>query len=218
MASDAAISYDHLADRYRLGQTGLESLGFTSAETLAGSALLGTKGTVAWSKGRSNPPPTDRLNVTIFDKPVLHVGNIATLMKEHPDPWQGDAPNEVSEVRDARRMMIELFKNAAAGRLEGAFSTARKLAVDHGDVGEAAIEQLIAPHISDARKAIARAKSEGPNSTHWDDALRFATTAQMLAPGSPEYAAEAHPKARAWHNEIHLADNHAQYLENTASF
>jgi len=182
LASDTPLSFATLASRFSNGRTGLESLGFTSPETLAGNALLGTDGVRAWGESASAPPSIGRLNGTIFDKPVLHVGALHSLMETYPDPWNEPVPDGVGEVREARKLMIALFKDATQGQLEGAFATARALAKNHGTIGAAAIDDLIAPYISDARTAIKSASTEGPNSKRWDDAERFATTARMLAP------------------------------------
>ncbi len=186
VASDSDLSYEQLAQRYAAGRTGLESLGFTSPETLAGGALLGTQGVKAWAGQHTSLPPADRLNVSIFEKPVLHMGSIAPWMEDTSNPWEENVPDGVAEVRTARKMMLELFQSAASGQLEGAFSAARKLSTEHGDIGEIAVQRLIEPHIKDARRAIAAARLEGPNSARWDDALRFATTAQLLAPNSAQ--------------------------------
>ena len=182
IASDSAVTYENIARRYEDGRIGLESLGFTSAETVAGSALLGTDGVREWSTTAERLPPGNRLNASVFSKPYLHAGPIAMWMNEYANPWADPVPEAVDEVREARRLLFDLYQQATEGRLETAFQSARKLASGHGEVGREAIAQLIEPHISDARKAIAKARPEGPASKHWDDALRFATTAKMLAP------------------------------------
>ena len=182
VASDKEISYEALAKRFPDGRIGLESMGFTSAETIAGSALLGTSGVAAWGETATGLPPKGRLNSTIFEKPVLHVGPIAPWMEEHPNPWMGEVPTGVTEVRNARKLLIELFQKASHGQLQDAFSAARKLSADHGAIGQTAVANLIEPYLNDARKAISKARRDGQNSKHWNDALRFATTAKMLAP------------------------------------
>jgi tetratricopeptide (TPR) repeat protein len=182
LASDSSLSFSTLSERFSAGRTGLESLGFTSPETLAGNALLGTDGVLAWGTPASKLPPAGRMNSTIFDKPVLHVGALPSLMNTHPNPWSETVPEGIAEVRQARKLMIELFKDATQGQLESAFATARNLAKNYGTIGASAIGDLIAPHIADARTAIRAARREGPNSKRWDDAQRFATTARMLAP------------------------------------
>jgi len=85
-------------------------------------------------------------------------------------------------VRSARLTWLDMLEQASTGNLEAAFSAARALGTQHGDIGASAIDALITPHIEDGQAALIAAAAGAPGNTAWDDALRFATTARMLAP------------------------------------
>jgi tetratricopeptide (TPR) repeat protein len=77
-----------------------------------------------------------------------------------------------------------MIQAAAEGRIEGTFAAASQLSSEFGPAGQRSLEELVAPHLRDARRALKLALADGPESKHWKDATRFATTARMLAPKS----------------------------------
>jgi len=77
-----------------------------------------------------------------------------------------------------------MIQSAASGAIEGTFAAAAQLSTEFGQAGQQSLEELIAPYLRDARSALELAQMEGPDSERWTDAIRFVTTAKMLAPRS----------------------------------
>jgi len=184
IASDTAPAFLQLKNRFSHAATALGSLGFTTAESFAGSAVLGTSGVTAWARAAARPTHGDRLPIAIFERPTLHLGLFPRWMNEHPKPWEDGASVHVQQTRSARKSILEMLHAAATGHIEGAFEAAGRLSTDYGTLGRDALEALIAPHLLDGRAALQVASAAGPASTAWDNATRFATTARMLAPKS----------------------------------
>jgi tetratricopeptide (TPR) repeat protein len=184
IASDTAPAFLQLKNRFAHAATALGSLGFTTAESLAGSAVLGTSGVTAWAGAAAKPTPADRLPTAVFERPTLHLGSFPGWMNEHPKPWVDGASVQVQQTRLARKSILEMLHSAATGHIEGAFEAAKRLSTDYGALGRTALEAIIAPHLKDGRTALRAASAAGPASTAWDNATRFATTARMLAPKS----------------------------------
>jgi cytochrome c-type biogenesis protein CcmH/NrfG len=184
VATDSPPAFGQVASRFSPAKADLASLGLHSPEMLAGSAILGDGALRKMATTAFGPLQPQLLSASIFERPTLHLGQAPALMADQADPWNGTAPEGVSSIRAARATMLEMLEKATRGELEGAFEAARLLAEAHGSTGIDALEGIIAPHLSDGRTALGKAIGSGPNSSAWDDAMRFATTARMLAPKS----------------------------------
>ena len=184
LGSNQPLEPNQLRARFASATTALESLGFRTAEAILGSVLLGTEGVKSWSQQAAQTVETNRLNGAIFDKPILHAGAIPGWMEQHPEPWSEGSSPEARQVRSARRALLAMIQSAASGQIDGTFEAASQLSSEFGDAGQQSLEDLIAPYLRDARQAMTRARSEGSDSEHWNDAFRFVTTARMLAPKS----------------------------------
>jgi tetratricopeptide (TPR) repeat protein len=189
VSSHKPIPAKRLLLRYPKGAAALDSLGYPEPEALLGSALMSREGISKWAESKSELPKHHRLPDTLFDRPIFHAGALAKSTENTEDIWDMTEALEripaTKQIRDARRLFLEVVDNATRGEVGAAFDTARDLMSKHGDVGRAILEPLIDPHIADAWQSIQRARASGPTSTAWDDAQRFATTARMLAPHSP---------------------------------
>lgn len=184
LASAQPFEANRLRSRFPSTKTALESLGFRTAEAILGSALLGTEGVQAWAESATTGSVSHRLNESIFDKPTLHAGALPMWMEKFPEPWASASSTEARQVRSARRALLSMIQAAASGQIDGTFEAAAQLSSEFGDAGQQSLEDLIAPYLRDARQALRRARAEGPESERWNDALRFVTTARMLAPKS----------------------------------
>ena len=184
VASDLPPEMDQLRARFSSATTALEGLGFRSADAIIGSALLGTAGVSQWAAQSTSPPPTDALNGSIFDKPVLHLGTVPDWMEQDPEPWTTPSSPAAQQVRQARRALLTMIQSAASGAIEGTFEAAAQLSTELGQAGQQSLEELIAPYLRDSRSALELALLDGPDSERWTDAIRFVTTARMLAPRS----------------------------------
>lgn len=184
VASDTAPEFGQLKSRFSGADSALEALDIENAESLAGSAVLGTSALRELASQATARPSPHQLSSTLFSRPILHLGEAPALIESQPDPWNGTAPTDVAAVRAARATMLDMLAQATKGKLEGAFEAAQSLATVHGIAGKSALEAIIEPHLKDGRKALNRAVTAGPADKAWDDAVRFATTARMLAPKS----------------------------------
>ena len=182
VASNAPIEVDRLRARFNHGKTALEALGFPTADSLAGGAILGRDGLRAWAHRSQTQLRPGRLTAAVLERPTLHLAAITDLTDEATGPWGSEESSAITMVRNARVTWLAMLKQASAGDMEAAFTTARALSTKHGEIGASAINALIAPHIEDGQAALAAAISGAPGNSAWDDALRFATTARMLAP------------------------------------
>jgi len=185
----APIPYRRLVAR--LDETpGLEAtLDAEEPADLASLAIADGAGLRAWQAELQGalPSPT-ALGPTLTERPVLHLSGLATHIADPAALWElaPDEPQAALQARLlARASFLHLLGEASTGNMEAVFRRARELQAAGGKVGAATLEPLIEPHLRDARAALDRARTEGLASKAWDDALRYATTARMLAPTSP---------------------------------
>ncbi len=188
VASHAPISAHRLAERFAASTAALDSLGYAAPEALLGSAVMGHSGLSAWGADHPALPANHRMPTTLFDRPVFHAGHLSNGTDTPSDIWDmTDEEGRVSRTADvlsARRLFLTVVDDATRGEIGAAFDAARTLVEKHGNQGAAILEPLIDPHIEDAWRAVEIGRREGPGSTAWDDARRYATTARMLAPNS----------------------------------
>ncbi len=184
VASDGDLNLSRLEERFAPARTALEQIGFPTAGSLAGAALLNSRGVAEWARRHAKPLTPHQIGDAAIERPTLHLTSVAEIAYDTQNIWtSGDAPS-AEQVRKARLTWLKLIQQASSGDLEGAFSAAQSLAADHGEIGEASLTAIIMPHIEDGQRALRTATRGEPGSRHWDDALRFATTARMLAPSS----------------------------------
>ena len=182
VASNAPIAADRIRARFGHGKMALETLGFPTADSLAGAALLGRAGIATWSAQASARLNASGISTATLERPTLHLGAITDLLNSDTQPWGTEDSEAIAMVRSARMTWLSMLRHASLGDMEAAFSTARDLSSRHGEIGASAVNALITPHIKDGQAALAAAVRGDPGNSAWDDALRFATTARMLAP------------------------------------
>ncbi|MAY80368.1 MAG: hypothetical protein CL930_06230 [Deltaproteobacteria bacterium] len=184
VATESRPDFSSFADRFALARTSLDELGFPTAHSLAGSAAINQQEMSQWTRRQDAFPKANHLPATLFQQPVLHLGALPTLMEQSETSFAGEPTDlsAINEVRKARELLLTMLRDASKGKIEGAFAAARTLAGDHGAIGRNALQSLIEPHLRDGRTAMNRARPKRPDDPLWDDALRYATTAKMLAP------------------------------------
>lgn len=182
VASKAPLEVGRLRARFGHGKTALEALGFPTADSLAGGAILGGDSVRAWADRTQTTLNPFGLSDAVLQRPTLHLASTTAFSDAPSNPWGSEDSEAIAMVRSARFTWLAILEQASSGDLEGAFTTARALNTQHGEIGAAAINALIAPHIEDGQAALSAAVSGAPGNSAWDDALRFATTARMLAP------------------------------------
>jgi Tfp pilus assembly protein PilF/spermidine synthase len=167
----------------------MRGLGMTSAGALAGFAV-GDRGTAeTWGRGQVEPP-SHRLGDAPFKRPILHLAGLADIVAEPEQVWDlrgaNESANSLAARIDGRRLFLSVLGAASRGDMEDVFTTAQRLVAQEGALATRALDALIEPHMLQAREALALAAREGMTSSHWDDARRFATTARLLSPKSPQ--------------------------------
>ena len=164
----------------------LRTLGFPEAAALASHAVVGGA-TLAASPRSLTPPGWGRARIL---PPALPLRQWASAVGPAAALWdlRGAATEAVAldAALERRATFLRILDDASTGQLDAVFAASR--ALTDGDRQDAvrALDPLIAPHLEQATAALARAKAEGPSSAAWGDAQRFAGTARMLSPASPE--------------------------------
>ena len=189
VASEEPLPLSRLVERFEPASGALERLGYGSASGLAGTAVSGSAGVVAWGARGGVLPSPDHLGATLFARPIFHAAGLADVSESGSEIWDATGAeehlDELDQVLQARRMFLALIDDASRGQIGAAFDTARTLLKEHGDLGARTLEPLIDPHIKDAEAALVLGATEGTTSRAWAEARRFATTARMIAPRSP---------------------------------
>jgi tetratricopeptide (TPR) repeat protein/spermidine synthase len=167
----------------------LRGLGVPSAQVLAGFAVGdGTTARVWEPRGR--PSPALRMPDATLRKPLLHLATLAPHVAPPAVIWDLDGASqgaaELSDRIAGRQTFLALLGDASTGDLQGVFAAARDLVDREGPLATQALAALIEPQLEQARDALRLAVREGPSSRHWESAQRYATTARMLSPRSPE--------------------------------
>ncbi|MCB9777907.1 MAG: tetratricopeptide repeat protein [Alphaproteobacteria bacterium] len=189
VAGDRPHSYDPFAARLADRDGLVASLGARSPADVASLAVVDRRGLQAWEQASSSGLPSPfALGPAVRARPVLHLSDLAGHTGTPESLWTLADDDDVRALTvrlDARRRFLELLAEATTGNMEAVFRKARELQESGGGLGADALEPLIEPHLRDARRAITLAEKEGIESKQWDEALRFGTTARMLAPTSP---------------------------------
>ncbi|MEC7984425.1 MAG: tetratricopeptide repeat protein [Myxococcota bacterium] len=116
-------------------------------------------------------------------QPILHLAGLVQHIKRADQIWQDPMP-ELDQRIELKKRFLEILQKAGEGNVQAVFEEAA--ALFGGSVDPTfTLSPLIVPHLKDAQESIIEARKEGQRSTKWDDAKRFAMTAQMLAPNSP---------------------------------
>ena len=188
VASGRPLPLARLEQRAEPQLATLRSLGFPNPASLATMAIGATDSVASWSVGPDRWSPPLWLGAGLRGTIPLHLASFAPHVGRAEQIWDlTDARTGTADLAgriDARRRFLELLDDAARGNVSGALEKARGLANDDG--GDRALRALVGPHLENARKALKRAVAEGPSSSAWADVQRFATTARMIAPTSPE--------------------------------
>ncbi len=162
--------------------------GIRSAEDLASLAISDAPGLRAWQDTLgAHMPAADRLSPSIRQRPILHLASLANHLAAAEAIWAIEPQAELTPLRarlEAREGFLRLLGEATGGDMEAVFTRARALRDAGEGLGGASLEDLIEPHLRDGRRSLERASREGIASKSWDEALRYAMTAQMLAPTS----------------------------------
>ena len=187
VASGRALSLARAEERVEPMLPTMRNLGFPNITALASMAVGDARSAEAW---QTDTPTAPRwlLGSAVRGPLSLHLAAFAPHVATVDRIWDLDgastgAPALASRL-DTRQRFLELLGDAARGDVASALDKARGLSDDEG--GERALRALVGPHLDNARKALAIAIKEGPSSGAWADVHRFATTARMIAPTSPE--------------------------------
>ena len=150
VASNAPIAADKIRARFGHGKTALETLGFPTADNLAGAALLGRAGIMTWSAQTSARLNASGISTATLERPTLHLGAITDRLNSDTQPW-GTEDSEAIASEECTDDLALHAQHASLGDMEAAFSTARDLSSRHGEIGASAVNALIAPHIKMAK-------------------------------------------------------------------
>ncbi len=172
------------------GGEALADADLDSGADLLSLAVADGPALAAWADALDAPPRLTALapGQAATHKPLLHLATLAEHLSAPTALWELDDDGLASALdarRQARASFLHLLGEATTGNMEAVFRRARELQAAGGAVGVATLEPLIDPHLADGRRAMALALQEGLASKQWDEALRYATTARMLAPTSP---------------------------------
>ncbi|NOY26294.1 MAG: tetratricopeptide repeat protein, partial [Oligoflexia bacterium] len=189
VASKQRFPLARLRERLKATPSLLDALDASIPEDLASLAVTDRQGLLEWHKATNAALPSPLgLGRAPVKRPVLHLSTLADHLAPADRIWVIEDPDatDLLAVRSrTRQSFLRLLGKASSGDIEGVFRQARELQRTGGQIGAASLDPLIDPHLADARRSLARARTEGPTSAAWDDALRYATTARMLAPSSP---------------------------------
>ena len=117
VASDAPITLNRIRARFNHARTALEALGFPTAESLAGAALLGTEGVKAWGDLSTTELNATQMSRAILERPTLHLAAVTGLTSEHPSPWDTEDSDAIAMVRSARLTWLDMLEQASTGNL-----------------------------------------------------------------------------------------------------
>lgn len=192
VAGDAPPRLDRFLAGALLQTDRMAALGLPGADILA-SFAIGDRATArSWGADRGRAWSPWRLSAAVGERPRLHLDTLADRVAAPAAIWDltgRPLQDGVLEARlDARATFLQLLGEAARGDMGDVFEAARRLVQQEGAVATQALSVLIEPHMDQARKAMVRAQIEGATSSGWQEAQRFATTARMLSPRSPEPA------------------------------
>ena len=167
----------------------LADLGLPGVDSAASLAIGDGRSAEAWAAGAADAP-TDRLNQSVGSRPVLHVDQLVPHVASPARIWETEGAttdlDTLAQRITARRTFVALLGKAAAGDMGSVFEGARDLIEVEAELATQSLAVLIEPHLQKARQALVRARVEGSNSSGWEEAQRFATTARMLSPQSLE--------------------------------
>ena len=192
VAGDAPPRLDRFLTGALLQSDRMAALGLPGADILA-SFAIGDRATArTWGADRGRPWSPWRLSAAVGERPRLHLDTLADRVAAPAAIWDLTGrpfKDGILESRlEARATFLRLLGEAARGDMGDVFEAARRLVSQEGAVATQALSVLIEPHMDQARKALFRAQIEGATSSGWQEAQRFATTARMLSPRSPEPA------------------------------
>lgn len=120
--------------------------------------------------------------------PVLHLSNFNNFETDSTKIWSNPPAEFLDELNyhlESRNRFIAILSKASEGKIQDVFLQASEL-LDGEPWSSEAILTLVDPHLRDAKIAIQIAREEGQDSSSWLEGSRFATTANMLIPNSPE--------------------------------
>ena len=116
-------------------------------------------------------------------QPILHLATLESHVGSHKDIWD-NPPDELAERLAVKKRFLKILQKAGEGKVNEVFQEASALFQGATDPG-VTLAPLLAPHLRDAQKSIALARTEGQKSKHWEDAKKYAMTASMLSPQNP---------------------------------
>ena len=116
-------------------------------------------------------------------RPILHLASLDKHISSPEELWE-NPPLRLAERLDVKKRFLKILQKAGDGKVNEVFQEASALFQGATDPG-VTLAPLLAPHLKDARKAIALARVEGQKSKHWEEAKKYAMTASMLSPQNP---------------------------------
>ena len=142
-----------------------------------GSLAVGNfDSTKQWGKQSSN-------NIQYPLQPILHLATLEDSVASPKDIWD-NPPEELAERLAVKKRFLRILQKAGEGKVNEVFQEASALFQGATDPG-VTLAPLLAPHLKDAQKSIALARTEGQKSKHWEEAKKYAMTASMLSPQNP---------------------------------
>lgn len=216
VAAQHPLSLEQLLSRLQeAGPSRLQAIGLRNELALASLAMADRAGALSWAGG-ARPGLLDglRLPSVIWSRPLLHLASLSDHVSPVGDIWDmipAEAGPALVERRQARETLLVLLGRAASGDMRGVFEEA--LSMREVEDGVEALNPLIEPHLRDAQISLGAARDEGPDSLHWETALRFATTARMLSPESPRPYLALGDIAMGRRDLVQAAENYLMVLE-----
>ncbi len=159
LASNTALTYKRLG-----GDDNLEALG---------DFLVRTYPIKATSTEPLLPQHQPTTPFALLTELVDHIPDASTLWPTIPDASLA----KIEELLENRKTYLATIKAGLNGNLQ---------AIQQRTLPMELTNSLITPHLRSARKEISLAQAEGQSSTHWEEAKRYALTAQMISPTNVE--------------------------------
>lgn len=186
VASAEGVPLQRLRERLPRSGDWTEIPGVRSVDDLASLAVSDAAGLEAWHRSQGHTMPrANGLSPATRQRPVMHLATLADHLAPPESIWSIEAGADLEPLRvrlSARESFLRLLGDATSGDMEAVFRRARALGEAGEGLGDSSLQDLIEPHLKDGRRSLQRAQSEGIASKSWDEALRYAMTAQMLAP------------------------------------
>ncbi len=112
--------------------------------------------------------------------PLVHLTKVKDFLPSAKELWPNisdGAASIVQEQLDTHKEYLHVLTAGIKGNLQQ---------IQQNNLPSELTNSLVTPHIRSSQKAILKAQEDGQSSPHWEDAKRYALTAQMIAPENVE--------------------------------